>query len=84
MNFCIQLTVLLGSTVHVRFFIIGTFPVAFSSTQTKNNKHIKSEQCKEDWGSLLLVASLSVGVIDVMDVDAAAWASSVSAILLEC
>lgn len=58
--------------------------MAFSSTQTKNNKHMKFSQCKEDWGSLLLVASLSVGVIDVMDVDAAAWASSVSAILLEC
>lgn len=34
--------------------------------------------------SLLLFASLSEGAKDVMDVEAAAWASSVSVIFLEC
>lgn len=33
-NFCIQLIVLNGSTVQLRFLIIGTLPVAFSNIQT--------------------------------------------------
>lgn len=66
MNRMTQLSCFSWSTVHFRFFIIGTFPVAFSniSTETMELILISNQNAKLDYNLRFCTFNFAIGIVN--------------------